>query len=214
MIQVLDYTHNPLTFMGTVASSCWNSKPSARIGEDCIKSNHGRVLEFPDVTVIISDYSARVMREIYTHCVGTSRLQASTRYINYGEFDYYIPNTIENNPNRNSIYSHCMNVIQETYRTLQKTGVPKEDLANLLPLGMTSKMVLKINARAILHMAELRLCNRAYKEYREFMNQFINVVAGLDSEWETIMSYAKCKCDKLGYCDEKNGCGKYPKKEE
>ena len=64
MIRVLNYTKNPLTLMGECASYCWNSKPSAKIGADCIESDHGRVLEYADVTVEISGYSARCIREI------------------------------------------------------------------------------------------------------------------------------------------------------
>jgi len=213
MIKVLNYTKNPLTLMGTAASSCWNSKPSAKIGIECIENNHGRILEFPDVTVEISNYSARVIREIYTHIVGTSRVQASTRYIKYGEFDYIIPETIANHNSALGVYCEAMNTIQEAYQKLEGYGIPKEDIANILPLGMESKMVLKINARALLHMAEVRLCSRAYWEFRNFMNELLNEISKLDDEWAKIVTYAKPKCEICGYCNEKFSCGKYPKKE-
>lgn len=212
MIKVLDYTKNPLTLMGTAASECWNSKPSARIGIECIESGHGRVLEYPEVTVVIDGYSARVIREIYTHIVGTSRLQSSTRYIKYGEFDYIIPESIRKNEKALKEYILLIQVIQNTYKTLFDLGIPKEDIANILPLGMTSRMVLKINPRAILHMAEVRLCNRAYWEFRKFIKEFLDVVSKLDDEWAKICSYAKPKCEVYGYCNERNSCGKYPKK--
>lgn len=213
MIKVLDYTKNPLTLMGNVASSCWNSKGSPRIAIECIESGHGRVLEYADVTIEISDYSSRVMREIYTHIQGTSRLQSSTRYINYGAFDYYIPDSIKNNEEALFHYKTMMFEIGEVYKLLEDLKIPKQDIANILPLGMKSKMVLKINARALLHMAELRLCNRALKEYRDFMKELIGELKKLDSEWETLVGYAKPKCEVHGYCDEKFSCGKMPKKE-
>lgn len=214
MIKVLDYTKNPLTLMGKVASVCWNSKPSPRIGIECIESGHGRVLEFADVTLEISGYSARVIREIYTHVAGTSRLQSSTRYIKYGDFNYITPNSISNNENALKEYDLLMQVIQNTYKSLEELSIPKEDIANILPLGMESKMVLKINARAILHMAEVRLCTRAYWEFRKFMMELLKVVGGLDEEWKKIISYAKPKCEVYGYCNEKNTCGRVSKKEE
>ena len=214
MIKVLDYTKTPLTLMGTCASECWGSKPSPQIGIDCIESGHHRVLEYPEVTVLIDNYSARVIREIYTHIVGTTRLQSSTRYIKYGEFDYIVPESIYNNQSASTIYHSIMGNIQNAYKQLEDLKIPKEDIANILPLGMESKMVLKINARAILHMAEVRLCNRAYWEFRMFMKEFINVVKNLDSEWEKIISYAKIKCEIKGYCEEQHSCGLYPKKDE
>ena len=213
-INVFDYTKYPLFFMGECASECWDSKPSSQIGIDCIESGHHRVLEYPDVTVIIEGYSARVIREIYTHIIGTTRLQSSTRYIKYGEFDYIIPKSIKENNLAFNVYLDTMKNIQNAYKELEYFKIPKEDIANILPLGMMSKVVLKINARAILHMAEVRLCNRAYWEFRKFMKEFLEVVSNLEDEWKQIVSYAKCKCEIRGYCEEKNSCGMYPRKED
>jgi thymidylate synthase (FAD) len=209
MIKVLNYTKNPLSLMGECASSCWNSNPSPQIGIDCIESGHGRVLEFADVVLEIDGYSAKCVREIYTHIAGTSRLQSSTRYINYGEFKYILPESIKKNDLAFFKYIKLMQDIQFTYRELEELKIPKEDIANILPLGMKSKMILKINARAILHMAEVRLCERAYWEFRDFMDEFLNVLGKLDDEWLKIIKYAKPKCEVLGFCGEKNGCGKY-----
>jgi len=214
MIKVISYTKKPLTLMGEAASRCWNSKPSPRIGIKCIENGHGRVLEYPDVIVEISGYSARVIRELYTHIVGTSRLQQSTRYVDVSNFDYYTPDTIKNNPKAKEIYDNTMQSIMKAYRQLRELQIPKEDCANLLPIGSHTKMVLKINARAILHMAEVRLCNRAYKEYRKLMRELLDTIAKLDDEWTKIISYAKPKCEVMGYCTEKYSCGKYPKKED
>lgn len=213
MIKVLDYTKNPLTLMGTCASECWSSKPSAKIGIDCIESGHHRVLEYPEVTVVIDGYSARVIREIYTHIIGTTRLQASTRYIKYGEFDYIIPESIKKDEYALHEYNLLMKNIQNIYKQFEQWKIPKEDIANILPLGMVSRMVLKINPRAILHMAELRLCNRAYWEFRKFMEEFLEAISKLDNEWAKICSYAKPKCEIHGYCNEKFSCGMYPKKD-
>ena len=74
-------------------------------------------------------------------------------------------------------------------------------------------MVLKITARAILHI-EIRLCNRAYWEIRNFIEELLGAISRLDDEWLKIVSYAKPKCEILGYCNEKNSCGKYPKNKE
>lgn len=214
MINVIDYTAKPLTLMGKVASRCWNSKPSPSIGIKCIEADHGRVLEYPDVTVEISEYSSRCIRELYTHIAGTSRLQESTRYVNMHNFDYYIPDTIQNNTEAKHIYDTCMVNIMQSYSKLRELRIPKEDAGNLIPLGSHTKMILKINARAILHMANVRLCSRALLEYRQLMNELLDVVAGLDDEWAKIISYAKPKCEILGYCNEEHSCGKYSKKRD
>lgn len=214
MIKILDYTKKPLTLMGEVASTCWNSTPSPQIGVDCIESGHGRVLEFADVTVAISDYSARVIRELYTSIIGVSRLQQSTRYVDMSSFDYYIPPRIKDTPVAKQIYDECMVNTMESYTRLRTLGIPKEDMANLVPLGSNTKIVLKINARAILHMAEIRLCNRALLEYRELMKDILFTVSDIDSEWNKLISYAKPRCEISGYCNEKHSCGKHPTRNE
>lgn len=208
MIEIINYTPNPLTLMGKVASECWGSKPKdyTKVAIDCIESGHSRVLEFPDIIIAISDYSARLIREIYTHIVGTSRLQASTRYINYKDFDYYIPKSIENNEYTCEEYIQFMNNVQQTYKYFIEQGIPKEDIANILPFGMNSKMILKINARALLHMAEVRMCKRALQEFQDFMDELVYAIVNLDEEWKIISNYMKPKCEVYGFCNEKNSC--------
>lgn len=75
-------TKNPLQLIGKEAGICWNANttdPERNIKRalDCINSGHGRVLEFVEVYMELDGYSARVIREFYTHIGGApSRLQA------------------------------------------------------------------------------------------------------------------------------------------
>ena len=63
-------------------------------------------------------------------------------------------------------------------------------------------------------MAELRLCKRALKEYRDFMTEVYQKLVVVDEEWNYIMEhYYKPKCEIVGYCSEKNSCGMVNKKE-
>lgn len=203
MIKVLNATKNPIQFIGQVSGVCYNSKdePEANYkrGLKCIKDGHGRVMEYADVTLVIDGYSARVMRELYTHVIGTTKVQASTRYIAYDNFDYYVPDSVYENEE----YHKAMRNILDSYQSLLDSGIKKEDAANLLPLGMTSKVVLKINYRALLHMAEVRMCERAYVEFRELMSDMILAIGNIDSEWNTLMSFMKPKCK---VCTEKESC--------
>lgn len=207
MIKIIDYTEKPLTHMGRIASICTNSKPSADIGRKCLQANHGRVLEYVDVTMEISGYSARVIRELYTHIVGVSRLQESTRFINMNDFKYYTPRNIKMNDDAYFVYTEVMEQIRQTYRKLLDLGIPKEDAANVLPLAYKTKIVLKINLRALLHLFNERMCRRAYQEFRELVYDIAITLAGLDEEWKEIMDkYAVPKCDMLGYCPELKSC--------
>ncbi len=102
-ITIQDYTTKyPISMIGYEAGVCWgadvsNKDKNYKRGISCLESEHGRTFEFPDVYMTLDGYSAKVIREWYTHigCLPT-RLQASTRYINYQDgFAYIIPKSIE-----------------------------------------------------------------------------------------------------------------------
>ena len=214
---------NPITLAGEMIGPCYGSDTSDptknyRRGMNSILAGHGRVLEYMDVWFILDGYSARVVREFYTHIGGApTRTQASTRYINESNFRYYIPPTLENTNKEWLLdrYLNTMDNIQDTYQALIDNGIPKEVAANLLPLGMNTTVAVRMNARTLMTMAEQRLCNRAYIEYRQLMRDIINALKEYSEEWHVLCSkIMKCKCDKVGWCEEEFSCGRYPKKED
>ena len=160
-------TRNPITKIGMFAGVCWGADTSDaeknyKRGLDCIESGHGRTLEVVDVEMVLDRYSARVIREWYTHIGGMpTRLQASTRYIDYKRFDYIIPPSISSNAGAYSRYVTAMDTIQRTAHALEEIDIPREDVANLLPLGMTTRVVDKRNLRNLIDMSRQRMCNRA-----------------------------------------------------
>ncbi len=204
-ITIIEATNNPISHIGYVAGVCYNSdttnqEKNYKRGLENIKHQHGRTFEYPDVTMIIDGYSARVIRELYTHIDGVSRLQASTRYIDYSnKFEYYIPKALENE----IVYHKIMCDIQKTYQTLINLGYKKEDIANILPLGLNTKIVLKINMRALLHMGEVRLCSRAYEEFQQLMKDMKYELSKIDEEWKEVANMIQPKC---GICTEKENC--------
>ena len=224
-VTILDTTTvNPISLIGERAGICWGADTSSRVknyqrGWDCIKSGHGRTLEFVQIDMIIDGYSARVIREYMRHVGGgLTVLQASTRYIDYGEFEYVGPPSTKKNEKAAHIYVDTMIAIKKAIQKLEQMGIPREDAANLLPLGMTTKLVDHKNLRCLIDMSHQRLCNRAYWEFRQLMDDICDALTeyGQDSgEWETIVrTQFKPKCEITGYCNEKNGCGRKPKKGE
>jgi thymidylate synthase (FAD) len=163
--------------------------------------------------MVLDGYSARVIREWYTHIGGSpTRLQASTRYINYENIEHITPPKIKLNEKAREIYESLYVKISDAYKSLIDLGIPKEDVANTLPLGMTTTIVDHRNLRNLIDMAENRKCNRAYWEYRQLFKDICDALSEYSEEWAYLVKhYFKCKCDKLGYCPESRGCGKYPK---
>lgn len=212
---------NVITLAGEMVGPCYGSDTSDseknyKRGLNCIRSGHFRVMEYMEAWFVLEGYSARVIRELYTHIGGApTRTQASTRYINYENFQYIIPPTIRQDEIALDTYMTCMSEIKYHIKDLEKLGIPIEDISNLLPLGMTTTVSIRMNARTLMNMSEQRLCNRAYWEYRKLMRDIIAALGEYSEEWKTIAKeFFKCKCDKCGWCEEEFSCGCYPKKED
>lgn len=214
MIEIMNCMENPLNYMGKIAGICWNSDTTnidknIKRAKTCMKSGHGRIMEYVDMTFIIDEYSARCIRELSRHIIGTTYLQASTRYINYEEFDYYMP---FENKNSKKLYDEFMSTVSDTYKKLEDENEAKEDIGNILPLGMNTKIIWKINLRALIHFMNERLCSRAYKEIRKLSNEIKKILSEYSDEWKWICdNYFVPKCKSIGYCTEDKCCGAMPK---
>lgn len=212
-------TKKPITLIGEEAGICWgadtsNEEKNYKRGKNCIQANHGRTLEYPQVYLVIDGYSARVMREVYTHIGGApTRLQASTRYIDYTEYynnkEYVTPSSIAKNHDAEAVYNSAMLNIANSMNILEKQyKIPREDIAMLLPLGMHSKMVLRTNLRNLIDMSHQRLCSRANWEYRKLFKDIADALSNYSAEWQTvILNTFMPKCKALGYCPEERSCG-------
>lgn len=220
-VTILDTTtKNPITLIGERAGICWGADTSEptknyKRGWDCIESGHGKTLEFVNVEMVLNGYSARVIREWYTHIGGMpTRLQASTRYIDYSDFDFIRPDSITHKLDARIEYDAAMHQIAQTVQQLVEMGIPREDAAMLLPLGMTTRIVDKRNLRNLVDMSRQRMCNRAYWEFRELFRDICIALTNYGEEWGMIVNTQfHAKCTETQTCPEKHGCGKYPQKE-
>lgn len=227
-IRLLDgTTEHPLEHIGKCAGICWGADTSdenknIERAKNCILSGHGRVLEYVDIELVIEGYSARVIREWYTHIAGgPTRLQESTRYVNWNECDSIVlAPSIEKFAKAGDPeickalegYLSCFAILRET---LADKNIPKEDIAMFYPIGMKTKIIDKRNLRNFADMCGQRLCLRAYWEYRKLMAEIISKLREVSDEWCWIADNLFIpKCEKVGFCIEDKCCGRKPKKGE
>ena len=64
-----------------------------------------------------------------------------------------------------------MKSISNHLARLDAIGIPREDSALGLPLGMETTIVCKHNLRNLIDMSHQRMCSRAYHEFREPLNK-------------------------------------------
>jgi thymidylate synthase (FAD) len=223
MITILDYTtKTPLQLMGYMAGTCWGSplddpEKNRKRAIKCIEDNHGRVEEMPDVYCVIEGFSGKCLRELYTHIGGSpTRLQASTRYIDYEKgFTAIKPKTVKGPAE--TAWNKAIEHIKDDMKNLKSCEVAKEDYTNLLPLAYESKMVWKVNARTLVNFFNKRLCNRAYWEIRNLANELKKALEEYSDEWKTISKMLFVPdCEKylflnpnLAFCCESQCCGKH-----
>lgn len=211
-------TKNPISLMGQRAGVCWGAdvtdpQKNYKRGMECLTSGHGRVMEYVNVEMILDGYSARVIREWYTHVGGSpTRLQASTRYIDYSQFEYVIPPAILGHKEACARYEAMMHEISSTCKYLEDNcNIAREDAAMLLPLGMCTRIVDKRNLRNLVDMSRQRMCNRAYHEYQILFLDIREALIAVSQEWEYLVGhFFMPKCEVLGYCPEKRSCGWMP----
>lgn len=217
-------TKNPISLIGKEAGICYGSnttdpEKNYKRGLGCISSGHGRALEYPQVYMVIDGYSAKVMREFYTHIAGgPTRLQASTRYIDYEHgFDVIVPPSVRKDPKAEELYMGAVSAVQDALCKMDELGVPREDSSMILPLGMATKVVVRTNLRNLVDMSGQRMCTRAYWEFRNVMNDLCKALSEYSKEWDEIIHSLKLftpKCEVLGYCPEAKGCGRKAQKKE
>ena len=80
-----------------------------------------------------------------------------------------------------------MENILDAYKKLKKLNIPKEDSANLLPLGMETKIVCKFNPRTLIDMSHQRECTRAYWEFRDLFADIKEALSNYSDEWKTLI---------------------------
>jgi len=214
-------TNAPISLIGEMAGVCWGADTTDlaknyKRGISCLEAQHGRTFEFPDVYMTLDGYSARVIREWYTHIGGSpTRLQASTRYIDYGSFEFVVPPSIDGDAEANYLYYEAMRNTQDTLLQLIDLGIPREDAAMLLPQGMQTKIVCKHNLRNLIDMSHQRMCTRAYHEYRRLFGDVCKALSDYSEEWAYLVEhYFIPKCEYMGFCKEAKSCGRAPRRGE
>ena len=217
-------TIDPITCIGEEAGICWGAnvedkEANYKRGVDCIECNHGRTMEFPQIYMVLSGWSAKCIREFYTHIGGApTRLQESTRYVDYSrKFENVVPPSVQKSEEATKIWNGYMSNVGETISKLKECGVPTEDATNVLPLAYGTKVVVRTNLRNLVDMCHQRLCTRAYWEFRQLMKEILWQLENYSDEWEDIIYNIKVfkpKCEVIGNCPERKGCGRKGKKED
>lgn len=183
-----------------------------------INSGHETPIEHVSFTIAIDEVSRSLSHQFVRHRIGTSFSQQSQRYVGEGEFNYIIPPSINEIPEAREEFIGFMNYSLKKYHKLNeilrnhgKEKAAKEDARYVFTNATTTRLVVTMNCRALLHLFDLRTCSRSQWEIRALANNMLDICRG---ELPVIFENAGPKCVRLGYCPEEKGCGWMPSYQE
>lgn len=214
-------TPNMLSVIYTGARTCYNEGSPIDMFENkqslatmlklinaCINSRHLSVLEHGVFTFAIEGVSRALLAQLTRHRICSFSVQ-SQRYCKMNNAEFVIPYGLQKE--ENDKIGAVINHITKTYKELLDAGVKPEDARCILPNACTTNIVMTVNLRELMHIANERLCTKAQKEIRCLVNSMC-LEAIKQESW--LKDYLKPKCETIGYCPEHKGCGRKGSYEE
>ncbi len=221
-VSLIRYTPDPELTVASAARLCYSEISASQILEKLTKeqverllqqviaSGHHSVLEHASFTFAIDDLSRAASHQLVRHRLA-SYSQQSQRYVRFKSPEFVCPPTIAADAQLKEMFDEAVLAAFEHYRKLLEAGVPAEDARYVLPNATTTRLVMTMNARELMHASSIRLCMRAQWEIREL---FELLKAEVQKVAPSIGNTFQIKCVLLGYCDEKETCGIRPLKRD
>lgn len=216
-VRILVHTPEPLRVIYTAARTCYSpGRPAELWAEDAprermerlvrrvLESGHHSVLEHVAFTLAVEGVSRACSHQLVRHRLA-SYSQQSQRYV-AGPFPYIAPDSWKR-AGLAAELERAMAELDRLYERALAAGIPPEDARFVLPQAATTNLVMSMNLRELLHAVGLRTCERAQWEIRELFERAAAAVRAVDP---FLGSFLVTKCERLGYCDEHETCGRYP----
>ena len=164
-VTLLDYTEKPVKKLADIASICYG-KTEAKDPEALVRklyeSGHHSVFEHLNFTFLVQGISRVCAQQLtrYRHMSFTMRSQ---RYTDEARREVVSPRGIGNTKG----FRDAMERAFDTYSEAVLYGYHREDARYVLPQAVTADLYVTCNLRALIHLANERLCRKAQWEIRE-----------------------------------------------
>lgn len=174
--------------------------------EKILDSGHLSIAEHINFTFAIDGVSRACTHQFVRHR-HASFSQKSQRYVKEKtQFEYAVPFNIQKNPELLDKYNDLMAKISEFYIEMTEANIPAEDARSVLPNAALSSLVVTMNLRELMHLANMRLCKRAQKEIRQMTKMMCDEVIKVPGQ-EWLSKYLQPQCVVNGFCKEHKSCG-------
>ncbi len=184
-VRLIRCTPNPEELVSLAARYCRSTRSSSELQKDknrkvitnIIQLGHYSVLEHAVFTFEVSGISRVCTHQLVRHRIATFS-QQSQRSIRLSSSSFITPPslTAQENPEANKQYQRAIETAFETYETLMKLGIKKEDARFILPQGSTTALIMTMNARSLRHFLFLRLAPDAQWEIRLLAEKILDIL--------------------------------------
>lgn len=217
-VDLIAYTPAPEQVVAAAARLChapvgaaalkeaMGEKQSQGLVDRVIAMGHTSTLEHVSFTFAIEGVSRALTHQLVRHRIA-SYSQQSQRYVGAHDFAYIIPPSIANNDNARRRFAELMAQARQCYQELTALGVAKEDARYVLPNATETKILVTMNARALLNFFRLRCCSRAQWEIRALAETMLAKVQAVAPH---LFAQAGPPCVSEGHCPEGPlSCGRW-----
>jgi len=183
-----------------------NKETRERLIRQVMASGHTSTLEHASFTFAVEGVSRVTEIQLVRHRIGCSYSIQSGRYVKRGEAQYVIPPAILNGDKKvlKKVKKHFENT-QKLYNELLDLGIKAEDARYCQPQSLKTKIVVTMDARALLHFLTLRCCRRAQWEIQALAREMLRVVK---KKAPILFENAGSSCVSAGICYEGDmSCG-------
>lgn len=205
---------------GEFACVCYSTpkEQAEKVGLHCLKSGHlsgSRHLYF---VFDIQTVPRFTIDQLVRHEVGVVKNVQSLRYVTKGKMNVYAAPEIIKDPllvrDHYMSEEYAATSYQLTIDRMKQKGINKERANEIartfIPIGIASACSFAVNIEGLIHLANVRLCNRAELPIRRLTELMVQEVIKVEPRYKELLVP---QCEKLGYCPEMKGCGRYePKK--
>jgi thymidylate synthase (FAD) len=189
-VELLTHTPEPEMVVAAAARLCYSDASidalleksrtdQAVFLEKIVSLGHLSVLEHVSFTFGVEGISRACSHQLVRHRLA-SYSQQSQRYVSHEKrFDAVTPASIAAHEPLAQQYRQMLVRIHDFYAEMLQSGIPAEDARFILPNAATTKIVVTMNGRELLHFLTLRCCRRAQWEIQALAKQMLNRVRPL-----------------------------------
>lgn len=176
-VNLIAHTPNPDFVAGRAAAICVGGnlhdvETCAKALKGAMASGHVSVAEHASFTFLIEGISRVTLAQLTRHRLASFSVE-SQRYVENSGQSVVVPEDIATDPELAAKYEALVGKAAMFYEDCIRRGIRSEDARFGFLQGGTTRLIVTMNARELLHFLELRTCNRAQWEIRRLADEML-----------------------------------------